>query len=85
MRDMVTKRRQRGHAGEKNGNSRLTDEQVRVIRQRRATGHRLAAIAADFGISEKHASRLAHGLDRVAAGGPITLSRAHKPYERKAS
>jgi hypothetical protein len=85
MRDMVAKGRQRGHAGETNGNARLSDEQVRAIRTRRAAGHPLRAIAAAFSITEKHTRRLVHGLDRAAAGGPITSPRAHKPYERKAS
>lgn len=45
--------------------AKLTDEQVADIRHRRDAGERLRAIAAAFGISEAHVSRLAHRRSRV--------------------
>lgn len=55
--DKVSKRRQA--ARERHGMAKLTPTQVAVIRSRRATGERLRAIAADFGITTSHVSGLA--------------------------
>lgn len=53
--------------GEKHWNARVSDEQVREIRVRRARGEKLKAIAAAVGVSERYASRVAKGDRRRAA------------------
>lgn len=54
--------------GERNNNSKLSDQDVEVIRARRATGEKLKAIAADFGVSDRQVSRIALGLRRALPG-----------------
>jgi len=51
---------------------RLTDDEVRRIRERRADGESLTGIAHDFGIAFQTVSKIAKGRTRVEAGGPIT-------------
>jgi hypothetical protein len=53
-RDMATKGRGSGAKGLANWNARLTDEQVREIRNRRESGELTSVIAADFGISTQY-------------------------------
>lgn len=47
--------------GERNAMAKLTTEQVAEIRQRRASGKPLKAIAADFGVSDRTVSKIARG------------------------
>lgn len=47
--------------GERNPMSKLTEGDVKAIRQRRANGDLLKAIAADFGVSTSHVSSLVSG------------------------
>lgn len=71
--------------GEENTNCRLSDQQVRELRQARAASRERAEadesgqaqpldwpeLGALFGVSEKYAYRLCRGMSRQAAGGPI--------------
>lgn len=64
-------RRGYGVWGEKNANSKLTDEQVwnlRVLYERGASQSQLARY---FSITQPAVSLLVHGQSRAAAGGPI--------------
>lgn len=54
--DMASKRR--SPAGEKNGQSKLTKEQVAGIRRYRAAGVRYADICATYGVSKSTVSRI---------------------------
>lgn len=83
MRDMVRKGRQRCLTGEANRNTKLTDSQVRVLRERRDAGAKIRNLAEQFGLSAKHVSALVHGTERRAAGGPIEPTRKHKPYKNR--
>jgi hypothetical protein len=69
----------KGRAGPQNGQGllirKVSDAEVRAIRERAATGEVYAPIAADFGISQTHVSVLARGKHRLDAGGPISESR----------
>lgn len=68
-------RRVLGHgdqSGEKNHAAKLTDEQVRSIRMRRAAGERLRTIAADFDVSFQTISEIARGDRRAGAAGPTS-------------
>ena len=65
MRDMGEKGRslfhKRNFVGENHGNSKLTESQVRAIRQRRADGLTFAAIGAEFNISTSSAHLVCAG------------------------
>jgi hypothetical protein len=54
--DMVTKRR--SAAGIKNGYSKLTDNEVLQIRQRKEAGESLGSLAASFQIDKTHVSKI---------------------------
>jgi len=54
-------------------NRRLTDEQVRKIRELRANGAPQDLLAEMFGVSQAQISRIVLGRQRRAAGGPIQL------------
>ncbi len=58
-RDKLLKGRQ--VAGEKHGQSKLTDEKVRVIRERAAAGQRQKDIAADMGVTRQAVSLVLRG------------------------
>lgn len=49
--------------------AKLTDQQVAEVRRLRRSGATTVAIAAEFGISNSHVSRLATGQRRAARGG----------------
>lgn len=51
---------------------KVTDEQVRVIRERRADGESFTALARCYDLCVDHVRALCRGDLRVAAGGPIT-------------
>lgn len=62
----------RDQRGLRNPSGKLSDEQVREIRRRRAGGEPLASIAPDFGVDFRYVSRLARGDARAAVrGAPI--------------
>lgn len=71
--------------GRRNHQARLSDADVRRIRERRAEGEALATIAHDFGVREQHISRLARGERRLEAGGPITLHDRRRDAWRRMS
>jgi hypothetical protein len=48
-------------SGAKNAMAKLTTGAVATIRQRRAAGERLKAIAVDFGVSDRAISKIALG------------------------
>jgi hypothetical protein len=64
--DMVRKGRARIRRGTAHHNLKLTDDQIVIIRARRGNGESLKEIAADFGVSFQHVSRLALLKERVA-------------------
>lgn len=59
------------HHGEKNPRTKLSDVQVRQIREHAAAGEDLGALAVEFGITAASVTQLVTGKFRVAAGGPI--------------
>jgi AraC-like DNA-binding protein len=66
--------------GEANGNTRLSDAQVRQMRKlREREGWSYLKLAAMFGVSYRHAARVCTGQQRQEAGGPIA------PYARHLS
>ena len=64
MADMVRKGRQarRDTSGEKNGNAKLTAEQVATIRSQIGAGDNNTVIAARFGVTHSMISRIRLGL-----------------------
>jgi hypothetical protein len=74
--DMIAKGRQRSAPGERNARAKLTEGDVRVIRQRRAAGEVLRTIAADYGITMASVCSIArrqtwtHVADLKAACAP---------------
>lgn len=50
--------------GEKNPNSKLTDSQVKRIRNLYSAGHTQVALAMKFGVTQVHISRLVRGVQR---------------------
>jgi hypothetical protein len=61
---------------------RLTDNQVRELRERRAGGETYAALSEEYGVTPQTALKLSLGHSRPEAGGPIS-EKAHELYERK--
>jgi hypothetical protein len=59
------------HHGEKNPRSKLSDEQVRSLRERAAAGGYAPDLAAEYGITQASVSQIVTGQTRAAAGGPI--------------
>lgn len=57
---------------------RLTDEQVREIRVRRANGARQMDLAQQYGISNGWVSGIVRGIKRPEAGGPIETERKYR-------
>lgn len=57
---------------------KLSDEQVRTIRERRANGENQQDIADDFKIRQSTVSQIVTGRKRKTAGGPIAEARPHK-------
>lgn len=55
------------HKGEKNGNSKLTDDQVLKIRALVSDGIAYCKIARTFSVSRQHVRRIALGHNRVLA------------------
>lgn len=63
------------HHGEKNPRTKLSDAQVRHLRELAAAGEDLQALAAEFGITPASVTQLVTGKFRLAAGGPIREAR----------
>lgn len=63
--DMVN----RGRAAKPN--LKLTENEVRLMRERRASGAPQKSLALDFGVSEAYVSAIVRGLKWRDAGGPI--------------
>lgn len=61
---------ERGRAGLRA--TKLTNELVREMRERRAMGARQADLAAEYGVSAGYVSEIVNGLSWQDAGGPIT-------------
>lgn len=59
------------HHGEKNPRTKLSDAQVRQLRELAAAGEDLRALAAEYGITAASVTQLVCGQFRRAAGGPI--------------
>ena len=58
--------------------SRLSDEDVQLIRRRRAAGAVQDDLAAQYGVSASYISQIVNGLARRAAGGPIPAVRHYR-------
>jgi hypothetical protein len=56
---------------------KITDDQVRLIRERRALGARQLDLADQFGVDQNYISMLVRGLRRPKAGGPIQIERKY--------
>ena len=69
--DMV----QRGRAA--TPNRKLTDEQIIIIRERRALGARQKDLAHQFGISDGQVSTIVRGIQWRHIGGPIQTKRKY--------
>lgn len=63
--------------GRANPASKITAEQVVLIRQRRAAGARQKDLAEQFGITDGQVSMIVRGLRWVDAGGPIQTERKY--------
>lgn len=57
--------------GETNPMAKLSDKQVRELREQAAAGKRLRALAAEYGITPASVTQLVTGRFRAAAGGPV--------------
>jgi hypothetical protein len=79
MRDRDVKGRAAPKEGSENGRARLTDEDVRTIRQRVAAGELQREVAADYGLVQPHVSRIvrreswAH-VGEAAVFGPMEVA-----------
>lgn len=63
-----------GCAGTDNGRSKLRDAQVVKIRQERAAGAKVRALAKRYGVSHVMVSRIVRGRAWTHVGGPIQLT-----------
>lgn len=71
------------HMGEKNPRTRLSDVQVRQLRELAAAGEDLQALAAEFGITPASVTQLVTGKYRKAAGGPIREAKPRSKLSNK--
>ena len=60
MRDMRQKNRWRAHIGSGHGMAKLTEEQIKDIRQRRMSGERLQLIAESYGVTKALVHQIVH-------------------------
>lgn len=60
---------------------RLSDEQVRRMRESFAAGARQTDLAAEFGVGQNTVSSIVTGRTRASAGGPMVVGRASKLSE----
>jgi len=67
----ISNRKPPVHVGEKNPRTKLSDAQVRHLRELAAAGEDLRSLAAEFGITPASVTQLVTGKFRLAAGGPI--------------
>lgn len=67
---------QRGRA--RSGAEKLTADQVRIMRERRAAGARQKDLARDFGVTDGQVSMIIRGIRRADAGGPIETKRQYR-------
>jgi hypothetical protein len=77
MEDNLRDAAAKGRTGPQRGTSaaktrKITDDQVRDLRERVAAGATYAEVAEAFGIGERYAAMLANGYYRHDAGGPLT-------------
>jgi hypothetical protein len=63
------------HHGEKNPRTKLSDAQVRQLREQAAAGAVLGVLAAEYGITRASVTQIVCGQTRVAAGGPTRTPR----------
>lgn len=63
--------------GRENNPARLSDEEVRLIRERRSLGARQSDLARQFGVNDSYISMLTRGSRRPEAGGPLTTKRIY--------
>jgi hypothetical protein len=70
------------HHGERNPRTKLSDDQVRKLREQAAAGAVLADLAAEYGITRANATQIVCGQTRVAAGGPTRTPRARRNAQR---
>ncbi len=82
MRDMWTRGRGFLATGELSGMAKISDKSVRAIRDRVSKGTSYAELAADLGIDNSHVSRVARGLSRSSAGGPINTRLRRVPVTK---
>jgi DNA-binding transcriptional MerR regulator len=61
-RDMVIRRRAKHLKGSAHGMAKLTEDQVRYIRERLACGHKGSFLAAQFGVTRTTISQIKRGL-----------------------
>jgi hypothetical protein len=66
-RDKMKKNRHRAAIGATNGSAKLTDEQVREIRTKVATGQKQKVVADEYGVSNQHVSEIYRGIYRRTA------------------
>lgn len=64
---------------------RLSEEQVRLVRERRAAGEDNASLAKEFGIRDQACRLLCSGELRPEAPGPITKRRQNRPRKKAAA
>lgn len=57
--------------GRQNNPALLSDEQVRLIRERRSLGARQSDLALEFGCNASYISMVIRGIKRPESGGPI--------------
>jgi hypothetical protein len=67
--------------GEKNPRTKLSDAQVRKLREQAAAGAELAILAAEYGITRASVTQIVCGQTRVAAGGPTRTPRPRRNAE----
>ena len=70
------------HHGEKNPRTKLSDVQVRQIREQAAAGAALVDLAAEYGITRASVTQIVCGQTRVAAGGPTRAPKSRRAVDR---
>lgn len=69
--------------GESNPRARLSDDQVREIRQRADAGETGASLAREFGVTAASVTQIVTGQTRASAGGPMRAPRVKTRLSRE--
>lgn len=71
VQDMIAKGRKAVLIGDANPRTKVSDEAIKVMRERAAAGESLALLGREYNMQGKHVWAIVTGRRRPTAGGPL--------------